>query len=264
MNTTLLKHELKQNRKSFLIWSSIVAGMTVMMIFLYPSVKGQMQEMAQSYANMPGFSEAFGLDKISIGDLMGFYGVEAGAIISLAGSMFAAYLGSSVLAKEEGMHTSEFLFSHPVSRTTIMFSKYVFIIIQILLFNIFCVLASVVSMELIKETYDVKLLLLFHLAQLIMHLQVGTFCYGLSAYTRKSNIGIGLGFAASLYFINLFVNITKDMEFLKYFTPFHYSEAARIFANEKLDIGLITVGLSVSLISLVIGFRRYVSKDLRV
>lgn len=259
---TIFSHEVRQNRKSFVIWVSIVAGLIVMMVFLFPTVKEQMQEMADTFANMAGFSAAFNMDKINVADLMGFYAVEAGQIIALAGGMYGALLGSSVLAKEEGMHTSEFLFSHPLKRTTIMRGKLLFVVTQLIVFNLLCFITALTAMEIVKETYDASAIALFHVAQTIMHIQIAGICFGISAFTKKANIGVGLGFAALLYFTNIFANVSNDLSFLKNITPFAYADAATIFVDKQLDGALIGLGLLVGVVCITIGFLRFQSKDL--
>ena len=69
---------------------------------------------------------------------------------------------------------------------------------------------------------------LFHLAYYILQMELAGICFGISAFMRKGSVGIGLGFAAIMYFLNLIANIAKAAEFLKYITPFGYCEGSDI------------------------------------
>jgi ABC-2 type transport system permease protein len=69
---TILKHELKANFKTFLIWCLSVSFMSFMCILMFTSVKESMVDMAESFASMGAFSNAFGMDKLSIATLAGF------------------------------------------------------------------------------------------------------------------------------------------------------------------------------------------------
>ena len=60
---TILKHELKANFKTFLIWCLSVSFMSFMCILMFTSVKESMVGMAESFASMGAFSNAFGMDK---------------------------------------------------------------------------------------------------------------------------------------------------------------------------------------------------------
>ena len=136
---TLIKHEIKANLKTLLIWGLTVGGMNFLMMLIFPSVKEQMAGMVEMYANMGSFSQAFGMDKINFTTPLGFYGIEAGAVLSLGGSMFAAILGTGMLAKEEGAHTAEFLFTTPHTRTYHVALKAVALGLLVLLFNLLAI-----------------------------------------------------------------------------------------------------------------------------
>ena len=71
---TLYKHELKMNLTSFLIWLAGVLAMSAGCIFLFPLIDESMADMSDAFASMGGFSAAFGMDKLPITTLEGFFG----------------------------------------------------------------------------------------------------------------------------------------------------------------------------------------------
>ena len=97
---TIVKHEIKQNFKTWLIWSIALSGMLAMFMLLYPAIRSQVKEMAEFYANMGSFTAMFGMDRIDFTTATGFYGIEVGAVISIGGSLFAAMIGIAALSKE--------------------------------------------------------------------------------------------------------------------------------------------------------------------
>lgn len=258
----IVKHELKQNLKTLILWGGILGGMIFAFMLMFPSMEKQIGEMAESYANMGGFSTAFGLDKLSFATPLGFYGIEAGTMVALGGAMFAAMIGALALSKEEGNHTAEFLLTHPISRLQVVTEKLISVFLQVLLLNIICLGCGVISFAVIGEDLEMKKMLLFHLAQFIMHLEIASICFAFSAFSKRQNVGLGLGFAALLYFINLFVNISEDVEFLKYITPFHYSDAANIISTGKLDGLLIGIGCGIGILSMIIAYLTYCRKNI--
>ena len=81
---TLYKHELKMNRVSFAVWLVGVLAMSAGCIFLFPLIDESMADMSDAFASMGGFSAAFGMDKLSITTLEGFFGTEIGTILPSA------------------------------------------------------------------------------------------------------------------------------------------------------------------------------------
>ena len=78
---TLVKHELKQGKISFLIWTISIGFLMAICIFLFPEMKGQMESVNDVFASMGSFTEAFGMDRLNFGTLTGFYAVECGIFI---------------------------------------------------------------------------------------------------------------------------------------------------------------------------------------
>ena len=259
---TVLGHELKSSIKTWSIWALSIGFMIVICLLLYPELGDQMNQVDDIYSNLGGFSDAFGMDKISMGTPMGFYGIECGSVMAIGCSFFAAMLGANMLSKEEHSHTAEFLLTHPISRKRVVFEKLLAVIIQIVMLNLVCIILAIISFNIIGEKILWEEFRLFHIAQLIMQLEIAFICFGISAFLKHSAMGIGIGIAALLYFLNIAVNISDKVEFLKYITPFKYADAADIISSCSLDEKLILVGIIYALISLVLAFYYYSKKDI--
>lgn len=259
---TLVKHELKQSKLSFLIWTLSIGFMIALCVFLYPEMSSQMEDVTDIFASMGSFTAAFGMDRLNFGTLIGFYAVECGNILGLGGAFYAAFCSVAVLSKEEKEKTAEFLLTHPVSRKRIVTEKLISVIILITAMNIIVYAIAVGSFAAIDETVPMKEMNLLHLAYYLMQIEIAGICFCISAFVRKGSIGIGLGFATILYFLNLVANITESAEFLKYITPFGYCEAADIIADGSLDITLITIGMAVTLCGIVRAYIKYTKKDI--
>ena len=173
-----------------------------------------------------------------------------------------AYLGVTMLSKEEKEHTAEFLLTHPVSRFSIVLQKLCSVAVQIVAMNVAIVMLSGISIIAIGEKIPMKEFCLIHTAYLLLQLEIGGICFGLSAFLRRGSIGIGLGTAAMLYFANLICNISDLAEFLKYITPFAYSEPADIVSDGSLNGLLLLLGFVYATAAIVIGFIKYVRKDI--
>jgi len=128
---TIYIKELKQSFKSLCIWTASIAFMMLVCVLLFPEMKGEMDSVSSIFANMGGFTAAFGMDKLSFGQLMGFYGIECGNVLGIGGGFFAALAGISVLANEEKERTAEFLLTHPISRVSIITQKLLSVLTQV-------------------------------------------------------------------------------------------------------------------------------------
>ena len=259
---TIYIKELKQSFKSLCIWTASIAFMMLVCVLLFPEMKSEMDSVSSIFANMGGFTAAFGMDKLSFGQLMGFYGIECGNVLGIGGGFFAALAGISVLANEEKERTAEFLLTHPISRVSIIAQKLLSVLTQVVVLNIVVVAVSLISAAVINESFEMKEFMLLHVAYLIMQLEISCICFGISAFIRRGSIGIGLGLALAFYFMNLVCNMTEQAEFLRYITPYAYAEASNIISEGKLDTALIVIGIIIAVIGAAVGFVKYTKKDI--
>ncbi len=260
---TIIRHELKQGKTSFIIWTAVVAFLMAVCIFMFPEMKGEMENVGQMFSSMGSFTEAFGMDRINFGTLIGFYAVECGNILGLGGAFFAALCGASILAKEEKEHTAEFLLTHPVSRRRVVTEKLCAVMLQILLLNLVVLGVSLLSVAAVGEEILWKEILLMHLAYFFLQAETAGICFGTSAFLRRGGLGIGLGIAAVFYFLNLVANIAKSAEFLKYITPFGYTEGADIITGGRLEPVLVLLGMGYGLVGIAAAYGWYCRKDIR-
>lgn len=259
---TLVKHELRQGKISFLIWSASLGFLLAICVFLFPEMKGQMEGVNDMFASMGSFTAAFGMDRLNFGTLIGFYSVECGNILGLGGAFYAALCTVSILSHEEKDKTAEFLLTHPISRKRIITEKLIAALIQITAMNIIIYALAVGSIVAIGEAIPLKEISLLHLAYYLLQLELAGICLCISAFLRKSGVGIGLGIAAMMYFLNLIANIADVAEFLKYITPFGYCEGADIVSNCSLDITLVVIGAVIGIVGIIVAYLKYTRKDI--
>ncbi|MBR6795904.1 MAG: ABC transporter permease subunit, partial [Clostridia bacterium] len=169
---TLFKHEMRQGSKSLAVWTAVISFVIAVCVFMYPEMKGEMDGVSDMFASMGAFTEAFGMDKVNFGTLIGFYTIECGNVFGIGGAFFVALLASGILSKEEKDGTAEFLITHPVRRSRIVSEKLLALVAQIALLNaaVFCV--SVVSVTVIDEQLPWKEFCLIHFAYFLLQLEL--------------------------------------------------------------------------------------------
>lgn len=259
---TVFFHELKRGKVSLLIWSCAIAFMLGICVLIYPEMKTQMSDISEMFADMGSFSDAFGMDKINFGTFIGYFGVECGNVLGLGGALFASILGISALAKEEKEHTAEFLLTHPVSREKVLAEKLLAVFLQIIILNLVSAIVTVLSVLAVGESVDAKVMLLLFLAYFMMQIEISAVTFGISAFLKGNGLGIGLGIAVLMYFLNIMANLTENAKFLKYITPFGYTEGADIISNSAIEVKYLAAGLVFTVTGLVAAFLKYRKKDI--
>ncbi|MCI9122495.1 MAG: ABC transporter permease subunit [Eubacterium sp.] len=258
----MIRQELRQGRTALAVWTAAIGFLLAVCIFMYPEMKQEMDGINDIFSSMGSFTEAFGMDRVSFGTLSGFYAVECGNILGLGGAFFASLCAVTVLAKEEKEHTAEFLLTHPVRRSRIVADKLAAVLLEVIILNAVVYGIAAGSVLLIGETVPWKEISLLHLAYFLLQIELAGICFGISAFLKRSGIGIGIGIAVMMYFLNLIANISERAEFLKYITPFGYTEGADLVTDLALDAKLVLLGMAFAAAGVTAGFVKYCKKDI--
>jgi ABC-2 type transport system permease protein len=264
----IFKREFKRNLKSLIIWSTVLSGLILLTLSIFPQFAQQQEEMAKLLESLPeSMIKAFGMDQLNIGDLLGYYGVRVYMMTTLLGSIYSAILASNILAKEENEKTIEFLLSKPITRSQIVTEKLLAVLVNILILNGGSTIASLIGFQFTKDqdvpTDTFSLLIV---ATLLLHLTFGAIAFMLSSILKKTRsiLSISLGIVLVAYFMNVMSGISEDLEFLKYFSPFKYVDAASIINNNEIEPLYIFIMAAVILISIVTAYMVYRKKDIAV
>lgn len=259
---TIIKHELKTGRLPFLIWTGSIAFLLSVCVFLFPEMKGQMGEIGDMFASMGVFTEAFGMDQLNFGTLIGYYAIECGNVLGLGGAFYASLLAAGILSKEEKDKTAEFLLTHTVSRSRIITEKLISVLISVTAMNLIIYAISLGSIACIGEAIPWKAVSLLHLSYYLLQIELGAICFCISAFTKSGSVGAGLGVSVILYFLNLVANIADSAKLLEYITPFGYCDGAAVVNDLKLDPVKLLIGGAISVFGLSMAYIKYIRKDI--
>lgn len=257
----IYRHEMKQYWKTLLLWSVCVGGMGMACILLYSSMQEEMAGMAESFASMGAFSAAFGMDRLSIATLKGFYATEVGTIHGLGGAMFAAVVSMNILSKEEDGHTSEFLFSLPIAKGKVVWTKWCAVCTNLLLFHLLCVGLYGLGFWMLGEGILGKDLLLYHAMQLLLGLELAGICFAASAFFRQNRLGVGLGIVLLFYAYDLMSRVAPEMEKLSILSPFAYANASEILGTGEISAKGALLGAGALALALGTAYVKYTGKD---
>lgn len=259
---TLFRHELRMNFKSLLIWSMCIGFINFGCLLLFESLEKTMEQVSEVYSQMGSFSTALGMDRLSISTMEGFYATELGLIFAIGGAMFAAITGAAMLSKEEEGHTSEFLHTLPFGRRYIVRWKFCSMAVLLFLFQIICIFWELAGFAFAGDGVVWQEYILFHGAQFLMQLEVGSICFFISSVCKRKQTEAALGFAVLLYLMDILCRVVPDIENLKYITPYYFSNAADIFSAGEIELGMAGIGAAVMVVSIAGAHLIYGRRDL--
>ena len=135
----MIKRELKINLKSFIIWTSILIGIFLIVFLVYPFIitdesMETLDEMMKVFP--PDLLKAFNMDISSINTAYGWLKTEGFMFVLLIIGIYSSSLGYNILLKEEYDKTIEYLSFLPIKRSKIVTNKIISSIIYILLITI--------------------------------------------------------------------------------------------------------------------------------
>ena len=133
---TLVKNEFRQTRKTLLIWLGIMLLLCGFCYFELLSLKDSLDEMARTVGQFPRLIMIMFGVKGDLTTALGWYA----CIYFWEGLLAFAYaisLGLSCVAREKKFGTSEYLFTKPVERKTIVLAKVIVSSVNLLVFSLF-------------------------------------------------------------------------------------------------------------------------------
>lgn len=259
---SIFKFEMKVSFKQLLIWSLAVGGMGLLCILLFKSMQESMEGMAENFASMGTFAEAFGMDKLSIATFRGYFATEIGTIHSLGSVMFAAAIATVVLSKEEDAHTAEFTFSLPVARGKIIVLKFLSVIVNIVLFTFICAALYTLGFIYLGTDEMGSEFIRFMLMQMIMNIEAASICFVISAVNKKNRLGIGIALAMFIYFFDLLGRVIPDLKDVTVIEPLSYANATDIFLNADGNKSALLLGLCITIAFMIAAGIIYDKRDL--
>lgn len=262
----MFKRELKVNLKNFIIWTTILVGIFLVVFLVYPSLTSNenIQMLNDMLTMFPEeMIKAFNMDISSIDTAFGWMKTEGFTFVLLVTGIFSGILGANILLKEESDKTIEYLNSLPVTRKSIAISKILcgafYIVLMILVVGVF----NFVGLSL-SEEFDKKAYIALSITPLFSSLTIFSICLFLSTFTHKTKktLGISLGIVFASYFLNIISELGESTEFLKYVSIFTLADVRNVIIERAINPVMVvaTALLVVGFIALTI--IRYERKEL--
>ena len=262
----MFKREMKINLKSFIIWTSILIGLFLVVFLVYPSILSSeniemIDEMMKIFPEE--MLKAFNMDLSKIDSAFGWLKTEGFVFVLLITGIYSGILGSNILLKEESDKTIEYLNSVPVTRKDILLNKILCGIIYVILMVISVGIFNFIGLSLSGD-FDNKLYILLSITPIFSSIVIFSVCLFLSTFTHKTKktLGISLGIVFISYFLNIISELGESTKALKYISIFTLADIRNVISNVSINLFLVGLSISITLIFMILTYIRYKKKEL--
>ncbi len=262
----IFMRELKANLRSLLIWGVIVILFVVVGISKFSAYYNN-PDMLSILNNLPpAVLDVLNVQAFNLTTVSGFFGIMF-AYYALILCIAAAMWGSDIIVKEERDKTVEFSLTLPVTRSRLVTAKTLAALVHCIGLLLITWGASLVSAARYQpDAGFYKFLALCMLALFIMQLiflTMGIFLgCAMKRYKLASSAAVSL--LLGTYFLSIVSALNKNLDFLKYFSPFKYFDAASLLHESKFDIAFVGLSLAIILASMVGAYLTYARRDLYI
>ena len=262
----MLKREFKVNLKSFIIWTSILILLFLVVFLVYPyiitddTVKN-LDEMMKVFP--PELLKAFNMDITSINSAYGWLKSEGFMFVLLIIGFYSSILGTNILLKEENDKTIEYLGCLPITRNKILTNKIivsiVYMISMVLILGLFNYIALLLSGEFNHLQY-----ILLSITPIFIALPLFSINLFISTFLHKTKktIGISLGLVFIFYVLNVLSELSTKVEILKYFSIYTLADIRGVVLNVSINPINIIISLAITFIFITGSYIKYNKKEL--
>jgi len=258
--------ELKGNLKSLLIWSAVLVLLIVISAAKFSAFAGD-ESMLAILDTMPkAMMDAFSMRAFNLTTLIGFYGLMF-IFFGLMGAMAAAMWGSDIISKEERNKTVEFSLVLPVSRSHVITAKALAALVNCIVYVLITWGISLVAVtkfipdQAFKDFLALEMQAMFVIELIFLALGLLLGC-ALKQYKRSGSTAVAIILTA--YFVSVFSGLQGKLDFLKYFTPFKYFDAAVMLRDGKLDSMYLLLSAGIIVVCLAAAYYTYNKRDLYI
>lgn len=230
----MFKFYFKSKVKVIIIWTIFLTVFLFASLTKYDTFASDIEGTKQLMDSFPRVIKVvYGMNDIDITTIGGYFSVVSLYITIIIG-IYAGILGSKIIYEEEDLMTSEFIFTRPVSRSKVYFTKLIVAFVSITLLNIFVIGANYLILKTQYELFDEFILLgILQYVICILALAIGLFFSSLKN-NRFATVA-SAGIVTILFLIRTYGEL-KEINF-SYITPFY----AFSYSNIINDFNIIYV-----------------------
>jgi ABC-2 type transport system permease protein len=257
--------ELKANRKALIIWSACMVLFVLSGMSKYTAYSSGAS--SEVFDKMPHTLKALiGIGSFDVTKMSGFFAFLF-PYLEVTTAIHAVLIGSGIIGKEERDKTTEFLMVKPVSRTTIITSKLLAALVNVVIINIVTLLSSIVMVAAFNKGKDISgEIATFMLSMFIVQLIFLSLGAMLSAFKRnaKTSGSIAAAILFGAYVVSKITDLTDSINIINVLSPFKYFSYLDIVNGKGLSIGIILISILLTAVFAVLTYFLYHNRDLSV
>jgi len=262
----IFRRELRANLRSLLIWGGIVVLFVVVGVSKFSAYAGNPEMLAILDAMPPALLVAFNLRAFNLTTVTGFVGIMF-SYYALMLCIAAAMWGSDIISKEERDKTVEFSLTLPVTRNRLVTAKTLAALVNCIGLLLITWVASIVSaVQYQPDSAFYSFLALCMLALFILELiflSIGILLgCAMKRYRRASAVAVALLLGA--YFLSFISGLDKNLDFLKYLSPFKYFDPVMMLNESRMDMMFVGLSAAIVVLSMVGAYLTYARRDLYI
>lgn len=263
----LFIRELRAHRKSLIAWSIGMLFMIASGMGKFTSYSGSNQSLNDILGKMPKTIKAvLGFGNLDVTKASGFFGLLFLYLLIMA-TIHAAMLGANIIAKEERDKTAEFLMVKPVSRTSVITSKLLAALFNVVVLNLVTWVLSIAIVGKYAKgeqiNGDISILMVAMLLAQLLFLFMGT---GIAAVSKNPKVSASIATTILLvtFIISIVIDMNDKLDVLKYITPFKYFQAESIINDGGLQPVYVILSAIIIAAMAWVTYTFYKKRDLKV
>jgi len=270
MNLNLFIQELKANMRGCIVVGLLVAAMLSLVYIIFSSMMEGMDinRVLELYSTMPEkLRMAFNIQTDQWSNVLGIHVTYFIYYIPLMLGCYSAILGAKILSKEEQHKTAEFLLTRPISRGEVVTNKLLSLIILIIGFNVLSFITAWVGCGILSDwNYNIQSLAVLHTYGFLICLFFSFLGIFLTVLMKRAKAitGIAIGIVMGAYFIDMILRMSDKVQFLLFFTPFHYMNLDVLSPGYGLDAWRVCTLIGVSVVLILLTHLLYRRRDILI
>lgn len=259
--------EIKANFKSLLLWSLFIVFFIYMGISKFQAFTAADSDIMAMLDSIPqAVMEGLQLSAFNLTTISGYYGVMQ-SYFGLMASIFAVLLGNGIIAKEEREKTVEFSLTLPIPRHKLISGKVAAALVNCVVFILVMWGGSIVAVQPYGPDagfYEyLSLMMVGNFFLELIFLAIGVLLgSAMKEYKRSGSVAVFILFTTFIF--SIISEISEQLEFLKYASPFRYFDPLKLLNESKFDLNYLALSAAIIVVSMAAAYFSYSRRDLYI
>jgi len=259
---------LRDRRRSIGWWAVGIMVMVLLVVSIYPSVRGQpsldqvVEDLPASVKALVGYQAEVPLSSPP-GYLHGRLFASLAPVVML---VFAIGAGAQAIGGAEEAGTLEQLLANPVTRTRVLLERYAAVVVMLAGLVALFTVALVASAAMVDALDGVRISGLLGACAGVLGLALlfGTLAFAVGAATGRRGTAIAVASAAAIggYLLQTLLAVADVLQPIRHLTPWHWYLDRNMLAAGAAPAAIV-LPLVLSAAFLALGWMRFVRRDLR-